>query len=85
VPSIYWAAVKPNYGLCAVKRLDWGVVASEEGLALAFPVIAARKDGSVALAFAYSGAGTVSDGHHPAYPGVCCVVCTLAGRTAVAE
>jgi hypothetical protein len=71
VPSIYWAIVKPNHGLCAVKRQDWGVVASDEGLALAFPVIAARKDGSVALAFAYSGAGTVSNGHYPAFPGVC--------------
>lgn len=71
MPSIYWSVVKPNTGLCAVKRQDWGVVASEDGLAVAYPVIAARKDGSVTLAFAYSGAGQISDNQYPAYPGVC--------------
>jgi hypothetical protein len=75
MPSIYWSIVKPNTGLCAVKRLDWGVVASEEGLAVAYPVVAARKDGSVTLAFAYSGAGQISDNQYPAYPGACGDVC----------
>lgn len=70
MPSIYWAVVKPAPGLCSVTRLDWGVVASAEGLAAAYPVIAARTDGRAAVAFAYSGAGTISGGKYPANPGV---------------
>lgn len=69
MPAVYWAIVEPAPGLCSVSRLEWGVVASEEGLAAAYPVIAARRDGGAALAFAYSGAGTISNGHYPAYPG----------------
>lgn len=69
MPSIYHAVVKPGPGLCSVARLNWGVVGSAEGLAAAYPVIAARKDGGTALAFAYSGSGTISNGRYPAYPG----------------
>jgi hypothetical protein len=73
MPSIYYAVVQPDEGLCSVSRLEWGIVASQDGLATAYPVIAARKDGSATLAFAYSGAGTISDGQsrYPAYPGTC--------------
>lgn len=71
MPSIYYAVVQPDQGLCSVSRLEWGLVASQDGLATAYPVIAARKDGSATLAFAYSGAGTIADGTYPAFPGAC--------------
>lgn len=69
MPSVYYGIVQPGAGLCAVSRLEWGVVASQDGLALAYPVIAARKETSATLAFAYSGAGSISDGVYPANPG----------------
>lgn len=71
LPSVYWAVVEPTLpGLCALKRKDWGVVASSEGLSLAFPVIAARKEApGAALAFNYGGAKTVSNSAYPAFAG----------------
>jgi len=71
MPSLYWAIFKPGAGLCTAKRVCWGVLASQDGLALAYPVIAAAKgEDEAVMAFAYSGAGTVSEGKFAAYPGV---------------
>lgn len=71
MPSLYWSILKPGAGLCTAQRLCWGVLASQDGLALAYPVIAAAKEEDEAvMAFAYSGAGTISDSKYPAYPGV---------------
>lgn len=71
LPSVYWAIVEPTIpGLCDLKREDWGLVASSEGLALTYPVIAARKEVTgAALAFSYGGALTVSNAAYPAYAG----------------
>ena len=71
VPSIYYAVIEPGPRLCQPNLRDWGVVASADGLALAFPVIAAMDNGGVFLAFAYSGSHVVVvDGQtYNAYPG----------------
>lgn len=68
-PAVYWAILEPKLpGLCQLQRKDWGVIASSEGLATAYPVIAATRTGAV-LAYSYSGAGTISEGRYPAFPG----------------
>jgi hypothetical protein len=50
--------------------VDYGLIASESGLALAYPVIAARKEGAV-LAYAYGGARSIqlNGASYPAYAG----------------
>lgn len=72
LPSIYWSVVEPELpGFCGIFNRDWGVIASSEGLATAYPVIAARKtalSGAV-LAYTYGGAGTIAGGQFPAYAG----------------
>lgn len=70
VPSIYWAVVDPSENLCKPSLEDWGLLASEQGLALAYPVIAPRDCGAF-LAYAYGGNTTIKlDGvSRPAYAG----------------
>jgi hypothetical protein len=67
LPSIYWAIVDPGstHALAtgAITVTASGVIASRDGLALGFPVIAAQADGQGAVvAYAYSGAGVFADG-----------------------
>lgn len=69
VPSIYWAVIKPTDDICHLSREDQGMVASDDGLALAYPVIVAAKEGGAVLAYSYSGADKMADGTLPAYPG----------------
>lgn len=69
VPSVYWAILKPTDDICQLTREDQGMVASQDGLALAYPVIAGRHDGSAVLAYSYSGAGTLASGMFQAFPG----------------
>lgn len=72
VPSIYWAIVAtyPGSGLCKAARKKWGFIASQDGLALAYPIVAAREDGSAIVVYSYSG-DTEELPHSlgPAYPG----------------
>lgn len=69
-PSIYWVVVDPSPGLCKPALKDWGMVASADGLTLAYPVIAACERG-VFLAYAYSGSVNISlkAQSYPAYAG----------------
>jgi hypothetical protein len=72
VPSIYWAivATHPGSGLCKAARKKWGFIASQDGLALAYPVIAARADGSAIVVYSYSGeTEELPHSLGPAYPG----------------
>ena len=71
LPALYWAIIDPSPKLCKPSVMDWGVVASEQGLALAFPVIAAREDCGALLAFAYGGNMdiTLNGNTYPAYAG----------------
>jgi len=71
LPSIYWAVVDPSPNLCKLTVERRGVVASEDGLALAYPSIAAHAQGGVILAYSYAGNTTVTlDGvSYPAYAG----------------
>jgi hypothetical protein len=71
MPSIYWAIISthPGSGLCKAARKKWGFIASEDGLALAYPVIAAKKDGSALVVYAFSGAGDLPHGLGAANPG----------------
>lgn len=57
VPSIYWAiiATHPGSGLCKAARKKWGFIASQDGLALAYPVIAARDDGTAVVVYSFAG------------------------------
>jgi hypothetical protein len=69
VPSVYWAIVEPELqGMCHLHRKDWGVIASSEGLATGYALIAGTRAGAK-LAYSYSGAGTISGGRYPAFPG----------------
>jgi len=72
LPSIYWSIVEPELpAFCDMINRDWGIIASSEGLATAYPVIAARKtalSGAV-LAYSYGGAGTIAGGLFHAYAG----------------
>lgn len=70
MPSIYWAIIKSTDNLCDLTRKDHGLIASQDGLALAYPVIAARDNGGALVAFSYSGKGGIAGGRYPAYPGV---------------
>lgn len=81
MPSIYYGiiATHPGTGLCKAARKKWGFIASHDGLALAYPVVAARKDGSAIVFFSYSGAKQLPHSLGPAYPGgsshdCCCQV-----------
>lgn len=71
MPSIYWAIISthPGSGLCKAARKSWGFIASDNGLALAYPVIAARKDGSAMVVYSYSGMEDLPHSLGPAYPG----------------
>lgn len=69
VPSIYWAALRPTEDICQLSREDQGMVASDDGLALAYPVIAGRKSGGAVIAFSFSGNDTMANGLRKAYPG----------------
>lgn len=71
MPSIYYGiiATHPGTALCKAARKKWGFIASQDGLALAYPVIAARKDGSAIVFFSYSGAKQLPHSLGPAYPG----------------
>lgn len=69
IPSIYWAALKPTDDICKLSREDQGMVASKDGLALAYPVIAGRKKGGAVIAFSFSGNDTMANGLRKAYPG----------------
>lgn len=53
--SIYWAIIDPSRHLCKPSIHHWGMVASEQGLALSWPVIAARHDCGAVLAYVYGG------------------------------
>jgi hypothetical protein len=63
------AIIKVTDDICKLSRKDHGLVASADGLALAYPVIAARPKGGALLAFSFSGKGTCAGGKAPAYPG----------------
>lgn len=54
--------------MCHLHRKDWGVIASTEGLATGYPVIAGTRTGAK-LAYSYGGAGKISGGRYPAFPG----------------
>lgn len=72
MPSIYWAiiATHPGSGLCKAARKKWGFIASQDGLALAYPVIAARQDGTALVVYSYSGeTDELPHSLGPAYPG----------------
>jgi hypothetical protein len=58
VPSIYYAIITPSSGLCKAKIHKHGMVASADGFALAFPVIAAHRDGAL-LGYVYGSAGKI--------------------------
>lgn len=60
----------PSQDMCKPSLEDWGVLASEQGLALAFPMIVPRDCGAL-LAYVYGGNTTVTlDGPtYPAYAG----------------
>jgi hypothetical protein len=81
MPSVYWAVIKATDNLCELTRKDHGLIASQDGLALAYPVIAAREDGGALVAFSYSGKGAIAGGRYPAYPGAtacsCCRNCLV--------
>lgn len=66
------AIIKVADDICKLTRKDHGLVASQDGLALAYPVIAARPKGGALLAFSYSGKGTIAGGKSPAHPGAYC-------------
>lgn len=70
VPSIYWAIIEPNsMATGAITVHGAGVIASKDGLALGFPVIAALASGDGAVvAYSYSGSGEVA-GIGPVYAG----------------
>jgi hypothetical protein len=80
--SLLQAIIKVTDDICKLTRKDHGLVASQDGLALGYPVIAAREKGGALLAFSFSGKGTIAGGQHPAYPGVYC--CPFAGKYDVA-
>lgn len=69
VPAIYWAILKPTEDICYLTREDQGMVASAEGLSLAYPVIAGRPDGGAVLAYSFSGPTVMAGGRFPAFPG----------------
>jgi hypothetical protein len=69
MPSIFWAVINPTDDICHLSREDQGMVASEEGLSLAYPVIAATKRGGAVLAYSYSGPHRMANGLFTAYPG----------------
>jgi hypothetical protein len=70
VPSIYYAIVDPSAKLCDPHIDRWGVVASEDRYALAYPSIGARLDGAV-LCYSYGSDEKIYlDGvSYPAYAG----------------
>jgi hypothetical protein len=70
VPSIYYAIIAPSRGLCKAHIHKSGLVASEDGFALGFPIIAARDDGAV-LGYSYGSAGSIelNGVTYPAYAG----------------
>lgn len=71
LPAIFWAIVDPSAKLCSPSLANWGVVASINGLSLAYPVITGRHDCGAFLAFAYGGNTTIElNGEtYPAYAG----------------
>ena len=73
VPSIYWAVIEPGtLATGAITVQGSGVIASKDGIALGFPVIAATASGDGAVvAYSYSRSGEVS-GLGPVYAGVWC-------------
>jgi hypothetical protein len=88
MPSIYWAIISthPGTGLCKAARKKWGFIASEDGLALAYPVIAAKNDGGALVVFAYSGSENLPHSLGPAHAGerlgLYCQDCSTASNTA---
>lgn len=73
MPSIYWAIISthPGSGLCKAARKKWGFIASEDALALAYPVIAARPDGSALVVYSFSGCEELPHSLGLAFPGGC--------------
>jgi hypothetical protein len=75
IPSIYWAAIKPTMDICQLSREDQGMVASQDGLAFGYPVIAGKRHGlGGVIAFSYSGGDMMAGGMYRAWPGKCCWV-----------
>lgn len=72
VPSVYWAVIEPGtLATGGITVQGSGVIASKDGLALAFPVIAALNNGEGAVvAYSYSKSGEVA-GIGAAYAGGC--------------
>ena len=72
-PAIYWAFIKPlTSDLCTttLQLTASGMVASANGLAFGFPVIAAKVTGKGAvLAYCYAGPGDLPGNLGPAYAG----------------
>jgi hypothetical protein len=62
VPSVYWAVIEPGtLATGGITVQGSGVIASQDGLALAFPVIAALNNGEGAvIAYSYSKSGEVA-------------------------
>jgi hypothetical protein len=71
LPAIFWAIVQPSAKLCSPSLLSWGMVASEQGLSLALPVITGRHECGAFLAFSYGGNRTIELNGEPysAYAG----------------
>lgn len=61
-PSVYWAVIEPGtLATGGIPVQGSGVIASKDGLALAFPVIAALSNGEgVVVAYSYSRSGEVA-------------------------
>lgn len=72
VPSIYWAVVEPaSLATGGINVQGSGVIASKDGIALAFPTIAALASGDGAVvAYSYSTSGSVA-GVGRGYAGGC--------------
>jgi hypothetical protein len=62
VPSIYWAIIEPgSLATGAINVQGSGVIASKDGMALAFPAIAALEDAEGAVvAYSYSTSAVVA-------------------------
>jgi hypothetical protein len=71
LPAIFWAIVQPSPKLCSPSLLSWGMVASEQGLSLALPIITGRHECGAFLAFSYGGNRTIelNGKSYPAHAG----------------
>lgn len=71
LPSVYWAFVNPGgEDLCNLTVTRSGVIASADGLSLAYPTVAGREDGGAVVSYSFSGNNTqLTNGQGPAFAG----------------